>query len=919
MAMPPKKRNNRDVVLPYRRSFITADTLAQTVADVMAEFDKLEIATDELLSRLGSEDFEAFKKELEALRDQIKKDIEELNDGNIIEKIEDINNALANASANEDALIAKLQNLLREDVEDVQKELQAEVDAAKTQVAESEKNLTKAVSDLQASLDKAKDEWNQVELNDEQLENIKNQLDSDIAEKIKAGDDQLAAHIAALQKVVADENSSMAADLAGLKAQTNSNLSEITSLKETVTSNEESTAKRFEVVEATYTNVWDAANQASADAADAKKDGQMALNSTKWMKTYQLVTEGATDAPASRAATPEFAGVKEIREDMILHEAKKGINLVVIDRKTQQPRGNYFWAFDDEATHSKWVKDFDDRIKSFDENYMQMVFTYQYDGTFLSKLKPSLALIGGSEEKIDSVEKGATYILVGHQDFSTSLEQVAPVGGKVNFALSMYRSNMVGVDGFTPAEFSEMEERINTAEERLSKEVKRANARIDAESETRTNADGAFAKQLGVIEGKANSNEAAIKNQDKVLVDALKAQTERIDGAESKVEQAVASVTEIATTLTDKVNAATSTVNGLNAKVLDNEAKIQSESEARASADEAVSQQVSAMESTVNNNDAIVKSLQKTVSDNNSALSQRVDSLVASVDAASKAGVDNALNLKDQNQTIAKVTTDVKAVVDKSNSTASSVTQLTTRMGAAESSIVEAKNSVTALDKAVTSRLGSLESSVNQGIAAQIKALEQTIATKDAAMSKRVTDVTSEVNNVKSTVQTVSSTAADTKGKFEAMWGVKTSVNQLTAGFGLLNDGKSTAMVLDVDRLALLDRKGGKTSPFEVVNGVVRIKNANIDTAGITSLVAGKIDVKNISAAKITGSAISGGTISGTTLTGSNLNIANKVVVNTAGAFTLQDNTAANRGLKITNNAIKLWDNNGVLRIQISL
>lgn len=52
MALKPKRR--QDVALPYRRGFITDFSIQSVVADALNEFDKLEVATDELIDRINS-------------------------------------------------------------------------------------------------------------------------------------------------------------------------------------------------------------------------------------------------------------------------------------------------------------------------------------------------------------------------------------------------------------------------------------------------------------------------------------------------------------------------------------------------------------------------------------------------------------------------------------------------------------------------------------------------------------------------------------------------------------------------------------------------------------------------------------------------------------------------------------------------
>ncbi|WWV91978.1 hypothetical protein [Escherichia phage PJNS034] len=952
-----------EVALPYRRGFITANDLTQSVADVMAEFDKLEIAIDELM-RLSSSGGDPAA--IEALKEEIKKLWEAINKlngtelGDIGKQVDEVKKQLDAISTDEDALTKKLSEFLREDISHAQDEvvnqLLKETNEAREALKESQTKLSEQISNLNKSATEAQEKWDNIGADGEALQGIKDALSSDIAEKVKAGDDLVLAQLAAFQQVVTEQDKATATQIEGVKSQSNTNKADIEQMKQTITTDKESTAQKIDNLETKYTNVNDTANQAFVEA---KKAGEMAMNSTEFMKTYNMSTAGAPHeevASSSReAAAPEFFGVRELREETVLSTAKPGINLVVINRKTQERTGAYNWSFND-GDDAKWVQDFKDRVASFNRDYLQMVYTYQYAGEFLPKLKESLIALGGTEIGIDSVAEGGSYALMGYDTIPAGqgMEHVGrpEMDGKINVTTSMYRDQLTGLDGFTATQFQEIEDRINSQAERFEKEVQLANTRITDESKARSDAMGSLATQLSGVEAKANHNEAAIKEQTQTQADALKAVTEKVSGAESRIGETIAKVTELESTVTTKMDAAVKKVDSMDSRVAGNESKIQAESEARSTAILAISKQVEAMQSTVNDNDASVQALKKTVADSTSSLAQRVDNLVASVDSASKAGVNNALNLDSQSKTIAQVTTDVKATADKANATATQVSGLSTRLGTAEGSINDVKKSVSTLDGNVTSRLNSLESTVNTSVKAQIAALEKVVTAKDTAMASRVSSVDAKVNantsritnevktltdktnaltsqantlqtdlnGTKTTLQQVSSVASSANNKHEALWAVRSNVAGVPAGFGLINGGANSAFVVDADRFIVRNRDSKNSiNPFEIINGTVRIKTAYIDTAAIVNLAAQQINVKNLNGATITGSNINGGNINGTNITGGTLNISNRMKVESNGNILIQDNTAANRGLKISNNAIRLYDNAGVLRVQISL
>lgn len=622
----------QEVALPYRRGFITDTDLPQSVADVMAEFNKLEVAIDELmrLSQAGGDPaaIEALKAEIKKIWDAIN-NLSGTNMEDINKQVEEVKKQLDAISLDDDALTKKLSEFLREDISNAQDEvvnqLLKETNEAREMLKETQTTLNERLNKLNQTASEVQDKWDNIGLSEESIQGIKDALDSDLAEKIKAGDELVMAQLSAFQQVVAEQESATAKKLEGIKSQTNTNKAEIDSMKQTMTTDKESTAQKIDSLETKYTNVNDTANQAFQEA---KKAGELAANSTNYMKTYSLSTSGAAPEAAVAFAAPEFFGIKELREDSVLATAKPQINLVVINRKTQERTGAYSWQFED-GNDVKWINDFNERVASFDRDYLQMVFTYQYVGKFLPQLADALVSLGGTKAGIESVKPGGSYALLGYATLASgkAMEHVSSPeqGGKISVTTSMYRDQLTGLDGFTSTQFQEIEDRINSQAERFEKEVQLANTRITDESKARSDAMGALATKVEGVEAKANFNESAIKEQSQAQADALKAMTEQISGAESRIGDTISKVTELESTVATKLDTAVQKVEAMDSRVADNEAKIQEESSTRATAIQAVSEQVAAMQSTVNNNNAEVQSLKKTVTDSTSSLAQRIN------------------------------------------------------------------------------------------------------------------------------------------------------------------------------------------------------------------------------------------------------------------------------------------------------
>lgn len=173
----------------------------------------------------------------------------------------------------------------------------------------------------------------------------------------------------------------------------------------------------------------------------------------------------------------------------------------------------------------------------------------------------------------------------------------------------------------------------------------------------------------------------------------------------------------------------------------------------------------------------------------------------------------------------------------------------------------------------------------------------------DIATGKLVQTVQSAVNDTVATVQTVSQTVATLDGKASAMWSVKLQINAqgqyVAAGIGLglenVNGQLQSQFLVQADRFAVVNNVDGTlTSPFAVQGGQVFINSAIIQNA---SIAFGKISDSVQSDNFVSGS--QGWRLS------------------KGGGFEINGVVAGGGRIALTNRALKVFDETGVLRVQL--
>ncbi|MBC3964255.1 phage tail protein [Pseudomonas simiae] len=211
----------------------------------------------------------------------------------------------------------------------------------------------------------------------------------------------------------------------------------------------------------------------------------------------------------------------------------------------------------------------------------------------------------------------------------------------------------------------------------------------------------------------------------------------------------------------------------------------------------------------------------------------------------------------------------------------------------------------------------------------------KTQATKNAAMVQRTTELAAEVGDVSGSVtdlesvvvndrqataqaiqqigvqighnsadiQTVSQAQASTDGKLSTMWSVKMQLNQngqyVAAGIGLgienVDGQLQSQFLVSADRFAVVNNINGiLSSPFAVVNGQVFMRSAFIQDGSITMLKIGEALQSDDYVAGVQGWRL-----------------------DKAGNLEFNGPAPGGGRLTMTNRAIKVYDENGVKRVQL--
>jgi len=206
-------------------------------------------------------------------------------------------------------------------------------------------------------------------------------------------------------------------------------------------------------------------------------------------------------------------------------------------------------------------------------------------------------------------------------------------------------------------------------------------------------------------------------------------------------------------------------------------------------------------------------------------------------------------------------------------------------------------------DSALSQQITTLTATVNNDIRAALQSEATARANADSALGQRIDTTQASVGQNSAAIQTTQQAVASLNGDLSAMYSVKLQLTQdgkyYAAGMGLgienTPQGMQSQVLFQADRFAVINTANGVIStPFVIQGGQVFINSAVIGDASITmAKIADALQSTNYVAGQ-----------QGWRL-------------DKAGTFEINGSVAGQGRMQMTNRALKVFDANNVLRVQL--
>ncbi|MEL4167250.1 host specificity protein J [Pseudomonas sp. ZS001] len=206
-------------------------------------------------------------------------------------------------------------------------------------------------------------------------------------------------------------------------------------------------------------------------------------------------------------------------------------------------------------------------------------------------------------------------------------------------------------------------------------------------------------------------------------------------------------------------------------------------------------------------------------------------------------------------------------------------------------------------NEAIARRVTTFDAQIGEN-AANLTTLEQVVATNESATATKIDQLNAAIGNNTAAIQQTATAYADTSGKLSTMWSVKMQLNangQYVAagiGLGIENVGGTlqSQFLVSADRFAIVNTiAGGAISvPFAVQGGQVFMNSAFIQDGSITMLKIGQALQSDNYVAGVQGWRL-----------------------DKAGNLEFNGPAPGGGRLTMTNRAIKVYDENGIKRVQL--
>lgn len=201
------------------------------------------------------------------------------------------------------------------------------------------------------------------------------------------------------------------------------------------------------------------------------------------------------------------------------------------------------------------------------------------------------------------------------------------------------------------------------------------------------------------------------------------------------------------------------------------------------------------------------------------------------------------------------------------------------------------------------------------GVITQVETVNGTVS----QIIGEITDINGTIQTIQGQVSNAQATASQAltvgqtvDGKYNAQWGVKTSVGGLQGGVGFYNNGSTTSFTVNANSIIFTDGGSTASTPFQVSGGITYIKAASIIDGSITNA---KIQDGQITNAKIQNGAITNAKISGA-LQSDNWNGVVGWYIGKDGGFQMGNADGSGR-VFLNGNGLTVTDAAGTVRVQV--
>lgn len=356
----------------------------------------------------------------------------------------------------------------------------------------------------------------------------------------------------------------------------------------------------------------------------------------------------------------------------------------------------------------------------------------------------------------------------------------------------------------------------------------------------------------------------------------------RVDSIVTKSDGNTAAIQQEATARIEADTAIGSRIDTVVSNVDNNTAAIVSESTTRADEDSALSTRIETVSSKTNSNTATIISLQETLTDELGSQAERIETMQADY----KPRYADKTRFASSSRSVQW--TYWKTVARDGYTTNERIEQLKSDVGKNNASITESLNTLVTMDESLASSIGNLRANTEGNISAINTELSATTAKTNATASSVSTLQTTVAGNTAS-IQTAQSSI----NGINLQYTVKLDSGGKVSGFGIMNDGATSAFDIRADRFSISAPVGkpndvNGTSPFMVLTSPTEIDGVMIPAGTyMRQFYAAKGSIQDLS-----------------------------VVAATLGHFKSAESGAR---LEIKDSLLSVYDNNGTLRVRLGI